>query len=262
MEEAESPAPPMDAAGSTHGETPEPSGLGRREKRPRRAALAGAGVVAAAAAAGSERRPRGVVCRQCRALKVRRHAMGASARLCGGCPGALEKGLCVSECVCRTERVDQAGHRTPYDMSRPPQSKAWVLPLWMVLSNTILDSPTTNTDDDRTPSPSPSHQPPVHPQILCSGTFPCQRCWRLALPCRPQEYAAPSACCNDTKAGGGAASGRPEEEGAEDRSAPSPLLGLAFSRAAPRACAELTARAFMALHAKGQVAREKALFVM
>lgn len=87
-------------------------------------------------------------------------------------------------------------------------------------------------------------------------SFKSQRCWRLALPCRPQQL------------GDGEEDG-PEEEGTVDSwsggdggkaGPPGPkLLELAFSRGGPLGCAELMAQAFMELHAQGRVVRNSAI---
>jgi hypothetical protein len=106
-------------------------------------------------------------------------------------------------------------------------------------------------------------------QVLCSGTFPCDRCWRLAIPCRPQDYQTPS----PAKEGGGGGGGgegvesgrhqqRREQAAAAGAASSRPLVALAFSRASPRAHAELAAQAFMALHSSGLVGRDNVLFVM
>ena len=58
--------------------------------------------------------------------------------------------------------------------------------------------------------------------------------------------------------------GQSDGAGGGDGEIPStpPLLELAFARADPRTAAELMTQAFVALHAAGQVVRERALFAM
>lgn len=88
-----------------------------------------------------------------------------------------------------------------------------------------------------------------------------QRCWRLALPCRPQDMSSSS--------GGGSAGGKSDgasEEAADDGEDASvgpvsTLVELVFSRAQPLALAELMAQSFMSLHAEGRVVRKKALLM-
>lgn len=107
-------------------------------------------------------------------------------------------------------------------------------------------------------------------RIPCEGGgFPCDRCWRLALPCRPQPAHAGR---------GGGSSGRDDEalhdsgvsssSGGGSRAAanhsgdPGPLLELAIAQCSPRAHAELLAQAFVALHAAGRAIRERVLHAM
>jgi hypothetical protein len=117
----------------------------------------------------------------------------------------------------------------------------------------------------------------THIQIVCTGTFPCDRCWRLALPCRPQASRKAAAARNDGGSPDGSVGDEEEEAAAaaadgesaaaasaaaSSSSSPSTLalLKLTFARASPRADAELMIQAFMALHADGKVAQERALF--
>lgn len=122
------------------------------------------------------------------------------------------------------------------------------------------------------------------------------RCWRLALPCRPQAYTHPGYDHRGARAQQGRSEqeekgdekqqGEAQEEerpqperrskrrravlqrqereaAAAETASPSPrLLEMAFTRASPRVHAELASQEFMALHAQGQVAPEKALFIM
>lgn len=79
-----------------------------------------------------------------------------------------------------------------------------------------------------------------HLRVVCSGTYPCTRCWRLALPCRLQGQA----------------------EADNEAAAADPLLELAFTRNTPEPYAELMMQAFMDLHKAGRVSREKALGIL
>ena len=96
---------------------------------------------------------------------------------------------------------------------------------------------------------------------------PTDRCWRLALKCRPQLLppgpSSPSAA--DSSDGGPDTSGGEGERALASTSTiptPPPLLELAFARADPRTGAEFMTQAFVALHAAGRVVRERALFAM
>lgn len=90
-------------------------------------------------------------------------------------------------------------------------------------------------------------------QIPCAGAYPCDRCWRLALPCRLQPADALAI------GGSGSSGSSGGVGGGEEGSPPLSLLQLAFARATPRANAELMIQAFLDLHAAGQVVRERAL---
>lgn len=83
-----------------------------------------------------------------------------------------------------------------------------------------------------------------------------QRCWRLALPCRPQQL-------GDGKEDGveeGIVGSRSGGESGDGPQAPR-LIDLAISRGGALGCAELMAQAFMELHAQGRVVREKCVFM-
>jgi len=110
----------------------------------------------------------------------------------------------------------------------------------------------------------------------CTGGFPCDRCWRLAIPCRPQSAAAAAVAAaapasSRSSLSGGAGDGplgllaAGESGGGVNAAAASPLvplLELAFARTSPRVAAEVMMQSFMALHATGQVVRAKALGAM
>jgi hypothetical protein len=126
-------------------------------------------------------------------------------------------------------------------------------------------------------------------KVLCCGGSPCDRCWRLALPCKPQDYSytyiqAAAAAADDAAAAGGGkeeegqqhkqkrqwlrrrrgycrrrrGKGPREEDGWEPIEG-SPLLALAFDRGSPRAHAQLVCEVFMSMCQEGRVLRPKAL---
>lgn len=144
-------------------------------------------------------------------------------------------------------------------------------PLALLISDRASLSLPTNTTTTGTQC--------THTQVVCTGAFPCDRCWRLALPCRLQTTApshAPTArsathSFSPFSGGGdgeGDGDGQLGEEGAPPKepsaaaAASSPHLQLVFTRANPKANAELLSKAFMELHASGRVVRERALFAM